>query len=102
MGNASRMAKMRDQACDVTLDGLLDQLEAQRGRCYYSGVPIEYLTPHSDWRMSLERLNNDQGYIQENCVWVANEFNTADYSRNKARFDIHGTAQWSTAKVDYV
>jgi len=100
MSNASYRSRTRSQAYSLTLDGLLDQLLMQRGRCYYSGVPLELSIPHSDWRMSLERLSNDHGYTLENCVWVANEFNTPDYSRNKAKFEIYGTAQWSKEKVE--
>lgn len=73
-------------------------LWSQGGRCYYSGVPIEYLQPHSDWRISLERLNNEVGYLRWNCVLVACEFNSFDFPRNRA-LNIHGSQQWSRQKV---
>ena len=31
-------------------------------RCYYSGLPMEYARPFSNWRISLERLDNSLGY----------------------------------------
>ena len=49
--------------------------------------------------MSPERLNSCQGYVVANCVLVAAEFNTSDYSRNKATSEVHGTAQWTKTKV---
>ena len=52
--------------------------------------------------MSLERLNNDLGYTVANCVLIAAEFNTGDFSRNKNTIEVHGTAQWSKAKAECV
>merc|ERR1711871_282593 len=71
----------------------------QRGRCFYSDIPMECLYPHSDWRMSLERINNRCGHTRDNCVLIANEFNTPDWSSRSADAQVHGTAQWSRAKV---
>lgn len=101
LSNAASRAKGRGQICDITRDGILDKLWEQQGRCYYSGVPLDF-RPHSDWRMSLERICNDEGCTLDNCVWVAHEFNTPDYSRNRAKCTVQGTAQWSKAKVDFV
>lgn len=57
---------------------------------------------HSHWLMSLERLSNDQGYVTTNCVLVAAEFNTSDHSRNRAVWEVFGTAQWSKEKANYI
>merc|ERR1712194_91204 len=101
LANAAQRARNRGRSCDLTLDCLLNKLLEQRARCYYSGVPMA-LTRYSDWRISLERLCNSEGYTIQNCVWVSNEFNTPDNSINKAKFPVHGTAQWSKAKVEFV
>lgn len=100
--NAKANAARRGQCCSLTLDELLDMLLMQGGRCYYSDVPLECVQLNSHWRMSLERLDNGLGYMRSNCAWVAAEFNTPDYSRNKPTFKVHGTAQWSRAKVAHV
>jgi len=102
LGGARTRSASRGQAFDLTVDFLLETLWRQGGRCFYSRVPLEYKIPQSAWRMSLERLDNDFGYIAENCVLVAAEFNTPDYSRNKAVTPVSGTAQWSQAKVAHV
>jgi len=86
----------------LDLQQVLHMLEQQGGCCYYSGVPLEYKRPHSDWRMSLERLDNSLGYTPENCVLIAIEFNTSDQSRNKATTEVFGTAQWSREKVEHI
>lgn len=95
-------ARARGIVCTLTADDLLDMLWSQRGRCYYSGVTMEYSLPNSHWRMSLERLDNAQGYIIGNCVLIASEFNTGDYGRGAKTTDIFGSAQWSRSKADYI
>mmetsp|Transcript_96996 Transcript_96996/g.312567 ORF Transcript_96996/g.312567 Transcript_96996/m.312567 type:complete len:486 (-) Transcript_96996:7-1464(-) len=102
LSNARARSAKRGQECTLTAEWLLDTLWLQRGRCFYSGVPLEYKLPNSDWRMSLERLNYDVGHTVDNCILVANEFNTSDHSRNNASSVVFGTAQWSRAKVDQV
>lgn len=101
LSNAARRARLRGHQFELDVDNILTKLWEQQGRCHYSGVPLAF-TQHSNWRMSLERLRNDNGYTLQNCVWVANEFNTPDYSHNKAKFPVYGTAQWSKAKVEFV
>ncbi|CAK0849624.1 unnamed protein product [Prorocentrum cordatum] len=99
---ARRRAIKRGHACDLNLDILLDKLLQQQGRCHYSGVPLQYLVPNSDWRVSLERLENDFGYAPENTVLIAHEFNTSDFSRGKWTHAVRGTAQWSREKVEFI
>jgi hypothetical protein len=77
-------------------------LWSQRGCCYYSNMPMEIKRPHHDWRMSLDRIDNSSGYTVDNCVLIANEFNTSDHSLNNAVSTVYGTAQWSRSKVSEV
>ena len=93
---------MREQECSITRGILLHLLAKQGGRCFYSGVPLEYKLVHTHWRLSVERLDNSLGYTLENCVLIALEFNTPDYSRNTAVTEVFGTAQWSREKVWHV
>lgn len=102
LANAKSRAKRRGQECTLLRGDIFDMLWMQGGRCFYSGVPMECILPESHWRMSLERLSNDVGYTQGNCVLVAHEFNTSDFSRNKNTMEVFGTAQWSRQKVHYV
>ena len=102
LSRAKASANKRGQDFSLSLLQVLDMLEKQRGRCYYSGVPLEYKQIHAPWRLSIERLDNSIGYTVENCVLIAIEFNTADHSRNIAVTEVFGTAQWSKEKVDHV
>ena len=94
MGSAKRRTRLRNQKKDdsdtmhqfiISIDIILDKLLQQGGRCFYSGVPLNFREPWSDWFWSLERLDNDKGYTIENCVLVALGFNTA--------------AQWTRMKI---
>ena len=99
--NARSRSKRWHQDCDLDYADILRILLQQRGRCFYSGVPLQYKRPHTDWVMSLERLDNSLGYVKGNCVLIATEFNTSDRSKC-ARGEIRGSSQWSLAKVMHV
>ena len=102
LGGARHRARLREQEFSITTDFLLELLAAQGGRCFYSGVPLQYKQVHTDWRLSVERLDNSVGYTTDNCVLIAVEFNTSDQSRNSAVTEVFGTAQWSREKVWHV
>ena len=85
--------------CTISLDELFNILEGQKFRCYYSGIPMQFTT-NSDWRCSLERLDNMEGYTKENCVLICYEFNSADRTA-LAKFKVYGSAQWSREKFVY-
>lgn len=95
-------AKLRSQPFTLTFDDVLHMLWEQRGRCCYSGVPVNFWLPNSHWRISLERLDNKSGYTRGNCVLVAAEFNSSDYSSRTKADLVSGTAQWSKEKVAQV
>eukprot|EP00435_Cladocopium_sp_Y103_P045897 s1751_g13.t1 len=80
---------------ELELDDVLGMLWAQRGRCFYSDVPLRYAQSNVDWLMSLERLDNTKTYTKENTCLVALEFNTrAQWSRGKVQF------VWGNMPVD--
>ena len=89
-------------AFKLDLDDLLDMLWLQGGRCYYSGVPLSCAAGPADWVWSIERLDNSVTYTRENCVLIAQEFQTSDQSRNKAKNPVFGTAQWSCSKASHI
>lgn len=57
----------------------------QDGKCFYSGIQMNY--DKHEWRVSIERLDNDKGYIDGNVVLCCLEFN--------------GKAQWTLDKVEF-
>ena len=101
VANACKSARRKSHLCEITHTDILQKLLVQQGRCFYSGVPLQYMLPHHDWVMSLERLDNSVGYTVDNCVLIAVEFNTPDHSRQAVR-EASGSSQWSLAKVMHV
>eukprot|EP00397_Hematodinium_sp_SG-2012_P046974 GEMP01053257.1.p1 GENE.GEMP01053257.1~~GEMP01053257.1.p1 ORF type:complete len:339 (+),score=19.92 GEMP01053257.1:383-1399(+) len=82
----------------LTINDVVDVYKRQHGLCYYSGIKM-LLEPCSDWMCSVERLDNNRGYVVDNVVLICAEFQTSDYS-GKAKFPVKGSAQWSKEKVD--
>lgn len=75
----------RGYACDLTLDFLLDLLEKQEGKCYYTGIPM-VTTKRSPYIVSVDRKDSSRGYERDNVVlacWRANkmkqEFSVQDF-----------------------
>lgn len=71
-----RLANGRVEAgmFNITRENLLTIWNKQNGKCYYSDIQM---TPQqcSDWMCSLERLDNNKGYVIDNIVLVCFEFN---------------------------
>jgi dUTP pyrophosphatase len=68
--------------CDLTYEILLDKWYYQRGRCFYSNVPMEFNT-RSLKSATLERLDSSVGYVATNIVWASKAMN---YMKNDASY----------------
>ena len=72
--------------CTITYNDVIAQMERQNYRCFYSGMPMIFVQG-AHWRASLERLNNNVGYIPSNIVLVCLEFNgVKQFNRTKVNF----------------
>lgn len=95
MGNAiastnARRRRGKDM-CNVEIDKewILERLEIQQHRCYWSDMPIGF-HPESrhPWKVSLDRRDPSKGYSKENTVlaaWCINAFRsglTEEETRN--------------------
>ena len=70
----TRIERGRKMDFDIELTDLENLWNIQNGRCYHSGIPMNY--DRNEWRVSIERLDNDLGYIKLNVVLCCLEFNT--------------------------
>jgi hypothetical protein len=69
--NITDRAKHRDKMSDITIDWVEKQMERQHGLCYHSGIPMVITKDaHNLYKVSIERLDNNKRYSQENCVLV--------------------------------
>lgn len=80
----------------TTLD-LISIYAEQRGRCYYSRVPLAWGC-HTRFQISLERLDNHTGYILGNVRLCAVEFNTTDQTKFSNPLLVTGSSQWTQEK----
>ncbi len=85
--NDGRNKKGRNLQFTLTLDELKAKWETQQGRCHITAMPMVRKT-HSDFKCSIERIDNDIGYTDENTVLVICEVN--------------GAKQWTRAKAQYL
>lgn len=82
---SSKIRQERGRKCefDITQNDIRHLWDSQDGKCYYSGIPMNY--DRNDWRVSLERTDTQQGYTKKNIVLCCLEFNSR--------------VQWSKFKV---
>ena len=96
--NQKQRQKLIDNSFTIDFDFMIDQILKQKGRGFYSGIPMNY-KQNSDWQCSLERIDNNIGYTHDNVVLEAYEFNTPDFSPS-AVSKVHGSGQWSRRKIE--
>lgn len=99
--HASTRSTKRSDECRIftlTLNDLLDKIISQKGRCYYSDIPLVFKS-NCDWKTSIERVNNKLGYTKENTVLICVEFNSFD-NTVITKNEIHGSSQWSKDKFN--
>lgn len=53
--------------CKITVEELIEIFDKQKGLCFYSRIPMIPMVG-SDYKVSVERLNESVGYILGNIV----------------------------------
>jgi hypothetical protein len=74
IGECKRRARIYNYAFDLTLESVLEMFEKQNGCCFYTGIPMK---DHSNdiYSMSIDRINSEKGYTQDNVVLCGYKFN---------------------------
>lgn len=72
-------AKKKGIEFDITFDNLRDLYFTQKARCFYSGLPFDFEDPMGV--LSVDRVDNAQGYIEGNVVWCRFGVNSLKSSR---------------------
>lgn len=89
----------RSLVCELELQDILDLINLQDGRCFYSGIPMTY-APLTYWQCSPERLDCSLGYTHGNVVLICAEFNTVNNATRSVFGDVNGSGQWSKEKFE--
>jgi hypothetical protein len=74
LAHSLRRSRDRKWQCDITYEWVIERLTLQNGRCYYTGLPINYVRNSGDI-ISLDRLDSSKPYTCDNvviCTWDAN------------------------------
>lgn len=81
LNSAKCCAKIRNErgrldagVCEINQQDIEEQYNKQNGFCFYSGIKMNF--DKNDWKISIERLDTNKGYIKDNIVLICLEFNS--------------------------
>lgn len=69
---------------DLNEADLRDLFERQRGRCWWTGIALCTDSRDKPWSVSLDRLDNEKGYLRGNVVLSSR---AANFGRQRATPD---------------
>ncbi len=73
MGELLRTLKYRSkESCDLSINFLIKLWTQQKGKCFYSNLPLAepvYGSGRNVYRASLDRVDSSKGYVKKNVVW---------------------------------
>jgi hypothetical protein len=74
--NARKRASKRSLPFSITKKYIIDLFEEQSGKCHYSGINLNIVKTdaartHDPFKMSLDCVIPEKGYIKGNVVWCA-------------------------------
>jgi hypothetical protein len=100
--NAARIKKgqgLTEKTIEITTDELIKKFVQQSGKCYWSKIPLDekynYITKHP-LAISVDRLNNKEGYCFDNIALTLRVFNLgkASYKGDFNEVIEHIKEQW--------
>ena len=81
LGNTKNHAKRRSESgrkeagtFTLTYDQIVDLYNRQNGLCYYSNIKLSMAT-RTNWKCSIDRIDDTKGYTIDNVVLACLEFN---------------------------
>jgi hypothetical protein len=78
----NRNASLKNRELTVTIDYINDLLLSQNRRCALSGLEISF----KDTTASLDRIDNDKGYVPGNVQWVHKHINNMKHTYENTYF----------------
>ena len=74
--NARNRAKKKNISFELTKEYIMDLFERQDGRCFYSDIELNIVKKNKDrthdpFKMSLDCVVPELGYVEGNVVWCA-------------------------------
>jgi hypothetical protein len=98
----TKIKQKRDLTRDIDFDFIVSLYKQQKGRCFYSGVPLAFGSyKEKNWVMSVERIDPMKGYVKNNVCLIAYEFNTRDGTSLSESGRVQGSSAWNKEKFEY-
>ncbi|MBV30860.1 MAG: hypothetical protein CL504_09515 [Actinobacteria bacterium] len=72
---------------NLTVEILNDIYEQQKGFCAVSGLPLLHTNEEADFSISIDRLDNDKGYTDDNIRLVCRRVNLMRNNLTTEMFD---------------
>jgi CRISPR/Cas system Type II protein with McrA/HNH and RuvC-like nuclease domain len=83
---SSLCAKKRGFEFLITKEYAWDLYEKQNGKCFYTQLPINLNTRNNSMTASIDRIDSNKGYIEDNVVWVHKDINIMKNKFSKEYF----------------
>lgn len=97
--NRIRNARGRNLEFTLTLKHIKAKWVEQNGKCAITRMPMT-LRPHSDFKCSIERISNDIGYTDGNCILVISEINTRSQWTAQKALHLFGDTVYSPINIE--
>ena len=79
-------AKKRGFEFLITKEYAWSLYEKQNGKCFYTQLPINLNTRNYSMTASIDRIDSNKGYIEDNIVWVHKDINIMKNKFSKEYF----------------
>lgn len=91
LGDSGKRARKMNFEFNLTLEYLCDLWITQKGRCVVSNIPLSFMSgtvwDKNPYSCSIDRINNDQGYIPGNIRLLTHWANNAKSTYNHSIFE---------------
>lgn len=88
---ARKRSSQKNLPFDISASFLKELYKSQEGLCYYSNIPISMVKKdesmlHDPFKMTLDRIEPEKGYVKGNVVWCAYCVNSMKQNMNLEDF----------------
>jgi hypothetical protein len=88
IANAKKRSKEKGLVFEIDINYIKELYSKQSGKCYYSKLPLNIVKNqgsglHDSFKMTLDRLDPEKGYVKGNVVWCAYCINSFKLNMSK-------------------
>ena len=88
IANAKKRSKEKSLVFEIDINYIKELYSKQSGKCFYSKLPLNIVKNqgsglHDSFKMTLDRLDPEKGYVKGNVVWCAYCINSFKLNMSK-------------------